>query len=236
MTQPLIGITTYGQDEQNRYALPAAYVACVRRAGGVPVLIPPGETAPYALLERLQGFILAGGGDLDPHLYGGQTSDHIYMVDVERDRSELGLARAIIAQKHPCLAICRGIQVINVALGGTLIEHLPDEKGETVLHRAPPREPVEHGIAITADSRLAQIIGRTAIRAVSWHHQAIRSPGKGLRVVAQAPDKTIEAVEMVNHPGLIAVQWHPELSAAQDRLQQTLFNALIEASKKRISS
>jgi putative glutamine amidotransferase len=227
MTQPLIGITSYGIDEQNRYALPAAYVSCVRMAGGVPVLIPPGETLPDPLLDCLQGFILAGGGDLDPQLYGGRASDTIYMVDAERDQSELALARKIIARKQPCLAICRGIQVVNVALGGTLIEHLPDEVGETVLHRAPPREPVEHEISINTDSRLAKILGQTSIRAASWHHQAIRAPGKGLRVVARASDETIEAVEMSGHPGLIAVQWHPELTAAQDLLQQKLFETLI---------
>jgi putative glutamine amidotransferase len=229
MKQPLIGITTYGKDEQNRYALPTEYVLCVRRAGGVPVLIPPGEKALYALQDHLQGFILAGGGDLDPQLYGGHPSDKIYMVDAERDRGELALVQAIIERRLPCLAICRGIQVLNVALGGTLVEHLPDEVGEATLHRAPPREPVEHAITITADSHLAKIVGQTAISAASWHHQAIRSPGKGLRVVARAPDDTIEAVEMAGHPRLVAVQWHPELTAAQDPLQQKLFEALIES-------
>ena len=229
MKQPLIGITTYGKDEQNRYALPRDYVLCVRRAGGIPVLIPPGEAAPSPLLDRIQGFLLAGGGDLDPQLYGGRVSDKTYMIDAERDQAELALAQAIIERRKPCLAICRGIQVLNVALGGTLIEHLPDEMGESVLHRAPPREPIEHTITIKADSRLAKTLGQTAIRAASWHHQAIRSPGKGLHVVARAPDETIEAVEMADNPRLIAVQWHPELTAAHDPLQQKLFAALIES-------
>ncbi len=229
MTRPLIGITTYGKDEQNRYALPTDYVLCVRLAGGIPVLIPPGELTPETLLDRLQGFILAGGGDLDPQLYGGRASDKTYMVDAERDHGELALIQAILERQQPCLAICRGIQVLNVALGGTLIEHLPDEVGETTLHRAPPREPVEHAITISTDSRLAKIVGRTTLRIASWHHQAIRALGKGLRVVARAPDNTIEAVEMADHPRLVAVQWHPELTAAHDPLQQKLFAALIAA-------
>jgi putative glutamine amidotransferase len=235
MTRPIIGITTYGQDEHKRYALPKAYVDCVRAAGGVPVLVPPGDPALENLLDGIHGFILAGGGDLDPVLYGGHASDKVYMIDAERDQSELALTRSIVDQQLPCLAICRGIQVVNVALGGTLIEHLPDEVGEAVLHRAPPREPVDHMVRIQDDSRLAALVGQNTIRVASWHHQAIRAPGRGLRVVAQAPDDTIEAVEMPGNPGLMAVQWHPELTAGQDPLQQKLFENLINAAIKRIS-
>ena len=235
MSRPIIGITTYGKDEQKRYALPQAYVSCVRSAGGIPVLIPPGEPGAEDLLDHVHGLILAGGGDLDPALYGGQASDKIYMVDAERDQSELALARAIMDQRFPCLAICRGIQVVNVAAGGTLVEHLPDAVGETILHRAPPREPVEHAVTIRDDARLAAIIGQNQIRVASWHHQAIQDPGPGLKVVAQAPDNTIEAVEMPDHPGLIAVQWHPELTAAQDPLQQKLFENLIHTAQKRMT-
>lgn len=232
MIRPVIGITTYGLDEHKRFALPKAYVTCVRSAGGVPVLMPPGEAAIGPLLTNVQGFILAGGGDLDPALYGGQASDQIYMVDAERDQMELALARAIIDRKRPCLAICRGVQVVNVALGGTLIEHIPDEVGESTLHRAPPREPVEHSVAIRPGSRLAGILGCASLRVASWHHQAVRSPGTGLHVVARAPDQTIEALEMPGYPGLIAIQWHPELTATKDPLQQKLFAALIHAALK----
>ena len=235
MTRPIIGITTYGKDEQKHYALPTAYVDCVRAAGGIPALIPPGEPAPEGLLDRIHGFILAGGGDLDPVLYDGHATDQIYMVDAERDQSELALARAIIDAQLPCLAICRGIQVVNVALGGTLIEHLPNEVGETVLHRAPPREPIDHMVMIRDDSRLAALMGQSTIRVASWHHQAIRALGQGLQVVAQASDDTIEAVEMADHPGLMAVQWHPELTAGKDPLQQKLFENLIDLALKRIS-
>jgi putative glutamine amidotransferase len=233
MTRPIIGITTYGRDDQDRYALPTVYVDCVTRAGGIAVLIPPAEEDVQPLLDRLQGVILAGGGDMDPALYGGRCSNTIYMVDPQRDRCELALVRAVLQKAIPCLGICRGIQVINVALGGTLVEHLPEEVGETVLHRAPPRQPVEHAIYIQPESRLAKIMGRTRITCASWHHQAIRGPGQDLQVVARAPDGTIEAVEMTNHPWLFGIQWHPELTAAEDPLQQKLFQALNEAARKK---
>jgi len=112
-----------------------------------------------------------------------------------------------------------------------LIEHLPDEVGVTTLHRAPPREPVEHFVEISTDSRLLKIIGQSTIQVASWHHQAIRSPGKGLRVVARAPDNTIEAVELEDNPRLIAVQWHPELTGAHDPLQQKLFETLVTSAR-----
>src|SRR5262249_760423 len=153
MTPPLIGITTYGRDEQNRFLLPAEYVDAVRRSGGIPVLLPPGEANLHELLARLDGFILAGGGDLDPALYGGRHHETIYMVDSERDQSEIALAQEIVALRVPTLAICRGAQVLNVALGGSLIEHLPDVVGETIAHRLPPRQPSQHPVRIKPASR-----------------------------------------------------------------------------------
>jgi putative glutamine amidotransferase len=236
MTQqkPLIGITTYGRDENGRFSLPAAYVDAVRRAGGIPVLLPQGEPYQAELLERLDGVILSGGGDIDPALYQGNQHETIYMLDPERDSSELELTRRLVKLELPMLNICRGIQVLNVALGGTLIEHLPDEVGEDILHRLPPRAPTQHTVNLEPDSRLAQVIGQTEATIASWHHQAVRQPAPGLRVVAMAADGTIEAVEMPDHPWLIGVQWHPELTAIDDPGQQKLFDALVEAAAKRL--
>ena len=129
----------------------------------------------------------------------------------------------------PTLGICRGTQLLNVALGGTLFDHLPDHVGEELAHRLPPREPTPHAIRIEENSGLAAILGETECDAESWHHQAIREIAPGLTAVAQAPDGTIEAVEKKAHPWLYAVQWHPELPAAREPLQQRLFNALTEA-------
>ena len=233
MKRPVIGITSYGRDDNRRFALPAAYVDAVRRAGGLPVILPPGEDEPAAVLALLDGIILSGGGDISPRFYGGTHHATNYMLDPERDGSEIELARSLLTQDMPLLGICRGTQVLNVALGGTLIEHLPDVVGEAVLHRAPPRLPVPHEVVIDPASRLASIVGASHLTAASWHHQAIRQPGTGLQVVAHAPDGTIEAVEKPGHPWLVAVQWHPELTAADDPVQQRLFDGLIEAAKRR---
>jgi putative glutamine amidotransferase len=232
MSSPLIGITTYGRDEKNNYPLPAEYVESVRRAGGIPVLIPPGESLFQELLSIVQGIILSGGGDIDPRCYGGKQTQTTYMVDEERDKSELALVEAILESQKPALGICRGTQVINTVLGGTLIEHIPDEIGETVKHRLPPREPAEHEVIIKTGSRLAKILRQTRVVTASVHHQAIRKVAPGLEVVAEALDGTIEAVEMKEHPWLIAVQWHPELTSARDPIQQKLFDALVQTTGK----
>lgn len=231
MKPPVIGITTYGRDERGRYTLPSEYVAAVQRAGAVPVLIPPvpGHAASY--LDLVDGIVLAGGGDLDPGLYGSDGHETIYSVDAQRDALELALAKRIVELRAPTLAICRGMQVLNVALGGTLIEHLPAVVGEQVLHRAPLREPTPHAVRVKAGSRLAAVAGATEFAPMSWHHQAIRQAAPGLEVVATAADGTIEAVELAGHPWLIAVQWHPELTAEKDPAQQRLFDALVKATQ-----
>src|SRR5258708_27435625 len=176
MHKPVIGITTYGRDDNKRFGLPAVYVDAVRRAGGIPILIPPGEPALTELLNLLDGVILSGGGDIDPQRYAGTRHETIYMLDPERDGSEIDLARILVNQDMPVLGICRGTQVLNVALGGTLIEHLPDSVGEEVLHRAPPRLPVAHDVTVAPGSPLAAIIGQTSVNPTSWHHQAIGQP------------------------------------------------------------
>lgn len=230
---PLIGLTTYGRGENNRYGLPAEYVDAVRRAGGIPVLMPPGEQPPEAWLGLLDGLVLSGGGDIDPARYGGSRHETIYNVDHERDAFEFALVGQALARRMPLLGICRGLQVINVHLGGTLHEHLPDVYGETVAHRAPPREPTPHALRIVAGTRLAGLLGREEVEAASWHHQGAKTLGQGLVPAAHAPDGAIEAIELPGHPWLIAVQWHPELTAACDPLQQGLFGALIEAAAAR---
>jgi putative glutamine amidotransferase len=235
MQKPVIGITTYGRDENKRFSLPAVYVDAVRRAGGIPVMIPPGEDDLSELLPILNGVIFAGGGDIDPERYGGARHETNYNLDDERDKSELDLARILLRQQDlPILGICRGTQIINVALGGTLIEHLPDVVGEETLHRAPPRLPTTHEVTVSANSRLAKIMGQTEVMPTSWHHQAILEPAPGLKVVASAPDGTIEAVEMPDHPWLIAVQWHPELSADSQPEQQQLFDELVVEARRRM--
>lgn len=227
--RPRIGITTYGRDRGNSFSLPAEYVDAVRRAGGTAFLLPPSVDDVGAWLDAVDGFVLAGGGDVDPARYGGSPHETVYMVDAERDGAELALARLLIEDRRPTLAICRGAQVVNVALGGTLHTHVPDAFGDATAHRLPPRDPTSHRVRVDPESRLAGLLGETEFESASWHHQAVDRPGSGLAVVAQAPDGVIEALESRTHPWLFGVQWHPELTAAKDPVQQRLFDALVGA-------
>jgi len=235
--KPLIGLTTYGRNDFDedtpRFCTPAVYCDAIARAGGVPALVPPCQPDFETLAARFDGFVLIGGGDVDPRHYGGKSHETIYMTDAERDGWELEFARRLSKSDLPALCICRGCQVLNVALGGTLIEHLPDEVGEELSHRAPPRKPTEHAVTIEAGSKLAELVGDTVCNTVSWHHQAVREAAPGLKVVARAADGTIEAVELPGHPFMVAVQWHPELSAERDPVQQGLFNRLVDAARQR---
>lgn len=232
MLKPLIGITTYEINKKGRYTLPAEYVMAVRDAGGIPVLLPPGEEFLRQLLEPLDGFIFAGGGDIDPHWYGGNNHPAITQVSRERDKFEFGLAKQVFQMAMPVLGICRGQQLLNVATGGTLIEHLPDRVGEEVVHQGAGEEGVVHPVEITRDSRLADILGVEPLETVSKHHQAVDVIPAEWRIVARAPDGVVEALEHRSHPWMIAVQWHPELSLSETR-HLNLFKALVEEARKR---
>ena len=231
----MIGITTYGR-EDGRYHLPAEYVDAVRRAGGVAVLLPPGDGQTGEVLDRLDGFVLAGGGDLDPALYGATRHPATGAVDAERDAVELALVQAIVDHRLPALAVCRGCQVLNVAFGGTLHQHLPDVVGNRLLHRAPDGDEAEqprHAVEVEPDSEVAAAMGATRPEPISWHHQAAERVAPALRVVARAADGTVEALELPGHPELLAVQWHPERTAHEDPSQQRLFDALVAAARER---
>ena len=229
----LIGVTTYGRNEDGRFELPGDYIDAVRRAGGMPVLLTPGEAQRDALFERLDGLVLTGGGDVAPAQYGSPGHATIYMVDPERDASELYLAKRAVDAQLPTLAICRGLQIVNVAYGGTLHENVPDAYGDSVLHRAPPRRPTPHRIRVSADSRLAAVTRDTEFTCQSWHHQAVKNLAPEFVVSAQADDGLIEAIESPRYPRLVCVQWHPELTAAEDPIQQRLFEQLVVFAQQR---
>ena len=236
LRRPLIGITTYGRGPDDRFRLPAVYVDAVRRAGGVPVLIPPGEEHLDRLLEGLDGLILSGGGDIDPRLYDGVLHATIERVDAERDATEMEIATFVVENDLPALCICRGAQVLNVALGGSLVEHLPDEVGDTIPHRpegGTGSYPC-HAVAAEADSRLAAIMESCHVAPASWHHQAVRRLAPGLALSARAADGTVEAFEKPDHEWLIGVQWHPEVTAGEDPTQQRLFDSLVAAAAARL--
>jgi putative glutamine amidotransferase len=229
MTQlPLIGITTYHRNEKGYVQLPGQYADAVRRAGGLPLLIQPGEPKIEALLSVLDGIILSGGGDVDPALYTKARHQQVYWVDKERDQFEIALIKHALAVEKPLFCICRGMQLLNVALGGTLILHLADAVDNAIAHRQPPRDPINHDVEVDPDSRLARAMKSAKVNTASWHHQAIDRAASGLKAIARAADGVIEALEMPGHPLLFAVQWHPELTAHADGTQQLLFDEFVK--------
>ena len=228
MKKPIIGLTTYPASATHGWHTPALYVDAVLRAGGVPMMLS-GQCPDCAerWLDVVDGVVLIGGGDINPAEFGSAGHETIYNLSAERDAMELALMRALLTHPKPVLAICRGMQILNTVLGGTLHVHLPDVVGESVLHRAPPRDPIQHSIQVAADSELAKVIGQQ-VHTASWHHQAIDQLGQGLKAVAWAPDGVIEAVELEGRQDLLAVQWHPEITAAEDDGQQHMFDWLIK--------
>lgn len=232
--RPIIGITTYSRSEAGEFTLPGTYVDAIQLAGGIPILLPPNQPAPQRLLELVDGFVLTGGGDIDPDRYGGPPHATIYMVDGERDEFELALAQMILTSEVPTLGICRGMQVLGVASGGELVAHVPEVYGEAIAHRLDhPRRPTPHPVQAEPASRLAQMVGAIAFDVVSWHHQALKAVPAGWTAAAYAADGLIEALEHRQHPWLMAVQWHPELSP-ESPVHQRLFQALVAAAAARM--
>ena len=227
MTKPLIGVTSYVRNENNRFTIPARYVEAVERAHGIPAVLTPTTKSPDKIVDRFDGFVLTGGADVDPSEYGGRNDESVYGVDQERDQYELAITRALIERSVPLLAICRGIQVLNVALGGTLVEHIPNEFGESVVHRDEGVDHVMHSVSIDPQSRLAGIIGETELECPSYHHQSVRDVAPEFTVCARSNDGVIEAMESDRYPKVIAIQWHPEYVADTDQNQQRLFDQLI---------
>jgi len=229
VARPLVGISSYGRaGDRQTFSLPCEYVDVVRLAGGVPIVLPAVEGEIPEALDVVDALILPGGGDIDPAHYGGMRHEANYGISTERDGFELGLARAALARPDlPVLCICRGLQLLNVALGGDLVSHIPDHFGDTIAHRHPELRAVVHPVRIDPKSRLAAILGATELSVHSVHHQAVGRLGDGLRAVAWSPDGVIEAVESDRHGFLIGLQWHPELAALDDARQRRLFEELI---------
>lgn len=227
---PLIGITMDGRDAAGRYALAAELVACVRRAGGIAVAMPPGDPRLEEWVETLDGLLLPPGGDIAPELYDADPHPSLGGVDRERDQDEVALVHLAVETELPLLAICRGMQVVNIAFGGDLFADLPAGAGEAVVHGG-GAEASWHEVVIDPGSRLAGVLGSCRVRVPSAHHQAIDELGDGLEVVAHAADGVIEAVEAVGHPWLVAVQWQPQRAAAAEPMHQRLFDALVAAAR-----
>lgn len=242
MNAPRIGITGNVRtfSGADRTGVNAAYVRAVLRAGGIPLilspLIAPAHTA--RLLDAIDGLVLSGGEDVDPAHYGHVPHPGLGSVDPSRDASELALFREARARGMPVLAICRGIQLVNVALGGTLWQDIPSERPGAIPHaQGADRDQRTHPVELTPGSRLALALGATRCDVNSFHHQSIRDVAPGLLVTGVAPDGEIEGVESPPEDAwLLAVQWHPEEfhhhGAAPDH---GLFEALLEELRGRAS-
>jgi putative glutamine amidotransferase len=237
---PLIGISC-GTFRDRDWCPPSyghrqTYIDAVLQAGGAPLLIPPllDTSTLRTIYERLDGVLLAGGGDIAPNHYGDQPHERLGTIDPPRDLTELRLARWAVAEGKPLLGICRGVQLINVALGGSLYQDIPSQLNTTIDHNLSyEREDwtfLAHSISLAADSRLAHILGTTHLMINSLHHQAVRRVATGLRAVAWAPDGVIEALENEGQTFIIGVQGHPEaLQATVDPRWQNLFAAFVES-------
>jgi len=231
MVRPVIGITTYVTPAKWSYweleaaLIPAAYVEAIERAGGRPLLVPPSEDGVEETLGALDGLLFSGGSDLDPELYDQEPHDETTGVHGKRDRAELALLQAALARDMPVLAICRGSQVLNVARGGDLVQHLPDVVGDD-KHRHTPGVFADHDVQIEPGTRVAAVLGERA-PVKSHHHQGVGRLGDGLREAARASDGTIEALEDPAQRFAIGVLWHPE--AGEDA---ALFEALVAAARE----
>lgn len=237
--KPIIGLTTYRKVAAQATPLPVmalmpSYVEAVAAAGGVPILIPLGldEDSLRILISHLDGLVLTGGGDIAGEHYRSEHTEFIFDVDTDRDRVELFLAREAVAQGKPLLAICRGHQMLNVALGGTLYEDVLEWMPGAIKHDffgVFPRNHQAHPVAIEPDSKLAKTLGIREAHVNSLHHQGIRDLAPGLMAAAHAPDGLIESVEAVGHPFALGVQWHPENLIHDDPVMLSLFRGLVEA-------
>ncbi|MEW5785441.1 MAG: gamma-glutamyl-gamma-aminobutyrate hydrolase family protein [Bacillota bacterium] len=226
MAEALIGISVSCDYEQQRYWLPRAYCRRVAAAGGVPLLLPAAaEDKAAAVVARLDGLILSGGGDISPLFYGAEPQPGLGEVDPWRDAWEIRLAQEALRRDLPLLGICRGLQVLNVALGGGIIQDLCGQAGLIQHDQKAPRCSPTHTVRVLAATRLAALAGEGVLAVNSFHHQAAATIADGLRVSALAPDGVTEALESPAHRLALAVQWHPE--CLEHPASYALFDALL---------
>ena len=243
--RPLIGVTT----SEVRWSTPAAavfqadppsremvlglrYLEAVEAAGGVPMVIPPlGPDAVDALVDGLAGVCLSGGPDIHPTAYGALPHPQLGPTEAELDSFELHLLAAAERRALPVLAICRGAQMVNVARGGTLHQHLPDTVGDSIKHRqAVPAQVPTHSVEVAAGSHLEHVVGAGILEVNSFHHQSVHVLGEGLTATGWAPDGTIEAFEGDGKRFLMGVQWHAEALTGLAR-HAAVFRAFVRASR-----
>ena len=225
--KPVVGITSYAEEVtwgawvEEAALVPLSYVRAIERAGGRPLVIPPSEGATEETLAVLDGILFSGGSDLDPALYDAEAHPETQGVHEARDRAEMELLTAALERDMPVLAVCRGSQVLNVARGGDLVQHLPDELGHEE-HKHTPGEYSDHDVTLEPGTRVGGLLGdRAPVK--SHHHQGFGRIGEGLREAGYAEDGTVEALEDPSKRFAVGVLWHPE-----EGEDMALFEALVE--------
>ncbi len=245
MKRPMIGVTTQTlqaidgipPELPDSWVMSRRYLEIVVQAGGAPVLVPLFDREIdllRAIYDRLDGLLIPGGVDVDPETFGEERLPTLGRIDPPRDRVEVQLARWAAEEGKPALGLCRGLQIMNVALGGTLYQDLAAQRPDAIRHDYYPtdgfaRGYIAHDVEVHNASRLADLVGGGTIGVNSMHHQAVREVGAGLRVSAVAPDGLVEAAESDDHPFLIGVQWHPESMVTESAAMGGLFRGFVEA-------
>jgi putative glutamine amidotransferase len=238
MPKPLIGITTRNGKDSDGHPLTAlqhSYLNAIVQAGGVPIPIPSmlSEEDFLDVYSRLDGILFSGGGDVSIAYFNGSAHPRIGEVDEKRDSTEITLMRSAINDGKPVLGICRGAQVMNIALGGTLYTHIHDQLKGALDHDYPGdlRRVIVHPVNVDETTRSAEIFGETLLNVNSLHHQGLKDIAPSLRVAGHAPDGLVEVVEIPDHPYAVAVQWHPEWLTDQPSMQR-LFKSFVDAAEK----
>jgi putative glutamine amidotransferase len=236
LSAPIIGVTSsrsLNQFGYPQFSVSEAYTASLSNAGASPVLIPLGlpETTLQTIVQRLDGILFSGGGDIDPRQYGNDPHPLVSDVDPDRDQVEIQLLHQVMKEGLPILGICRGLQIINVALGGSLYEDVLEQHPKAVKHRYYPdwpRDHLAHTVQVETGSQLMEILGTSTVQVNSLHHQGVNQLAPGLRASSYAPDGLIEGFELQDYPYGLAVQWHPENLQAYAPMRE-LFKSFVEA-------
>ena len=240
MKNPLIGITANtlveGVKETGRRgdienAVPQAYIDAIEQAGGVPVIIPlvSNSSTIVGILESLDGVLCTGGGDIDPGLFGEEPHQGLKVVDVQKDKLEKTLIAQALTKNYPMLGICRGMQMLNVVAGGTLIQDISTSSPSRIQHLQRATSPAPtHRITVKRGSHLEKILGKTELRVNSYHHQAVKKIAPGFETTAKAPDGIIEGIESRRHRFVLGVQFHPEMMFQDFPIFHKIFQQLVQ--------
>lgn len=230
--KPIIGITCFHDWQEQRHRQNDTYINAVIKAGGLPILLPclMEETDKGRHLNLVQGLLVSGGPDADPIFFGEEPEAGLGNVNPRMDAYELPLIAMALNRRLPILGICRGVQMLNIAAGGSIIQHIPAVVSQALKHQqAAPRNYMTHAVDIAPGTQLSKILGNGTARVNSFHHQAVGRVAKDFRVSAVAPDGVIEAIESTVHVFAVGVQWHPECMWDSAPNFDTLFNAFIQA-------